>query len=84
MGYLSRSNEPEKEIDEIVMDALTAFNRRPKYVDTSAHRHKTIASRITSMLAFQKPNPTTGAAGKPDKTGQLPERESIQCGYENL
>lgn len=83
MGFLSRPSEPEKEVDEIVADALQAFHRRPTYVDTSAHRHKTAASQVASMLAFQRPK-QTGAAGKPDAEGKLPERESIQARYEDL
>lgn len=83
MGFLSRPNEPEKEADEIVAEALAAFNRRPTYVDTSAHRHKSDSSRLSAMLAFQRPT-TTGKAAQPDDDGDLPERDSIQSGYENL
>lgn len=83
MRFLSRPNEQEQDVDEILAEAVAANNRRPRYVDTSAHRHKSVASRLSAMLAFQRPKPTGNAAQSSDD-GTLPQRDSIQTGYENL
>ena len=82
MGFLSRPNEPEKDLDEVLAEAMAAIDRRPRYVDTSAHRHKSVASRLSAMLSFQR-SKTTGKAAQPDN-GKLPERDWIQRLYEML
>lgn len=83
MGFLSIPKEPEKSDDELVAEALRAYNRRPKFVDTSAHRHKSVAERVSLLLAFQKPK-TTGAVGKPTNAGELPKLDDVQDAYANL